>query len=126
MLVVDDNLINRLVAQELLSTWGIEPLLAVDGGEAVALACDHCFDLILMDLHMPVLDGLAATRQIRRFEHDHGRARVPVVAFTSDTLDAEHPPLRDSGVDGVLGKPCEPSALHACVLRWCGQNGSAA
>jgi CheY-like chemotaxis protein len=64
-----------------------------------------------------VLDGLAAARQIRRFELDHGRPRVPVVAYTS--MPAAEPVLSACGLDGVLDKPCDAVALQACLARWC-------
>jgi len=126
VLVADDNPANHLDAGELLAAWGIRPVLAADGAEAVALAGGEDFDLILMDLNMPVLDGLAATQQIRRNEVEHARARVPVVAFTSSVfsdLDPERPNamLRSRGVDGLLAKPCDARSIEACLIRWCPQ-----
>ena len=119
VLVVDDNPVNRMLAAEMLALWGIKPLLAVDGSEAVALACELPLELILMDLQMPVLDGLGATRQIRRFELEQGRPRVPVVAYTSGAFGTAGLRLQDFGLDGVLAKPCEAHELHECLLRWC-------
>jgi CheY-like chemotaxis protein len=126
VMVVDDNPANHLDASELLSAWGITPVLAADGAEAVALAGAQDFDLILMDLNMPVLDGIAATQQIRRDEAENARARTPVVAYTSSVfsdLDSELPNalLRSRGVDGVLAKPCDARSLKACLVRWCRQ-----
>jgi CheY-like chemotaxis protein len=117
VLVADDNPANLGDARELLGRWGITPMLAADGAEAVALACQAGFDLILMDLQMPVLDGLAATKQIRLFEREQSRARTPVLAYTSYAIDARI--LRDCGIDGVLEKPCSPSALQGCLSHWC-------
>lgn len=92
-------------------------MLAADGAEAVALACGHDFDLILMDLQMPVLDGLAATTQIRHFERDHSCTRAAVVAYTSGSVSRDL--LRDCGLDAVLEKPCDAKALQDCLLCWC-------
>jgi CheY-like chemotaxis protein len=117
VLVVDDNPANLMVAAEMLSLWGIKTLLAADGAEAVALACELRPALILMDLQMPVLDGLAATRQIRCFEREQSLARVPVVAYTSGSWRG--PFLQDFGFDGLLDKPCDATTLHACLSRWC-------
>lgn len=117
VLVVDDTPVNLMVTSELLSRCGVQPLLASSGAQAVALAGEHKLDLILMDLQMPVVDGFAATRQIRREERERSRRRVPVLAFsTSAATDAV---LGDSGLDGLLKKPCEPADLRACLLRWC-------
>ena len=118
VLVVDDNPVNLLIATEMFSSWGIQPKLAADGAEAVALASELRFDLILMDIQMPVLDGLAATRQIRHFERELARARVPVVAFTS-SRPIQARLLQDFGLDDVLDKPCEAQALLTCLERWC-------
>jgi CheY-like chemotaxis protein len=115
VLVVDDDPLDVGCACELLGYWGITPTLAADGAKAVALACGGGFDLILMDLQMPVLDGLAATKQIRLYEHQHLCVRAPVLAYTSCVLDDDV--LRDCGVDGVLAKPCSASSLQECLLR---------
>jgi len=126
VLVVDDNPANRMLASELLALWGIKALLAVDGSEAVALACEHPLELILMDLRMPVLDGLGATRQIRRFELERARPRVPIVACTSAAFGDDRMRLQDFGLDGVLAKPCKAHELHQCLRRWCPQTTAAA
>jgi CheY-like chemotaxis protein len=119
VLVVDDDPVNRTLAGEQLSCWGMKPLLAAGGAEAVILACELRLDLILMDLQMPEADGFAATAQIRRFEREHGRRRVPVVAYTSASVSADEPRLRDSGIDAVLHKPADAQAIRECVTRWC-------
>lgn len=128
VLAVENHLENRLGLEALLYRWGIRPLHAGDGAEAVALACGQHFDLILMDLHMPILDGLTATAQIRRFEHEHDHPRAPIVAYSSSTLGGDRPLLRACGFDDSLEKPCSPRSLEACLQRWCGdgaRNGSA-
>lgn len=119
VLVVDDDPVHLMVASEMLSYCGIKPLLASDGLEAVAIACELSLDLILMDLRMPVLDGFDATAQIRRFEHEHARPRVPVVAHTATLTDSEKPRLRLCGIDAVLDKPVDVHAFQACVMQWC-------
>jgi CheY-like chemotaxis protein len=121
VLVADDSPANRMVAFELLSRMGIKPLLAADGAEAVALASEVPLTLILMDLRMPVLDGYAATWQIRRFERAHARKRVPVVAYTSMDVAADQSMLRDIGIDAVLPKLGDAQAFRDCVMHWCSQ-----
>ena len=120
LLVVDDDPENRLIVEALLSRRGIRPVQAADGAEAVALACGQHFDLILMDLQMPILDGLTATQQIRRFEHAHDQPRSPIVAYTSSRLGKNWPMLRACGFDDSLEKPCGQGSLEGCLQCWCG------
>lgn len=120
ILVVDDCPVNHMVVAAMLWRWGITPLVAADGAEAVALACGQDFDLILMDLQMPVLDGLTATRQLRRFELKHACPRAPVVAYTSSLFGVDEQLLRACGIDASLQKPCNAQSLEACLTRWCG------
>jgi CheY-like chemotaxis protein len=119
VLLADDEPMNRMVASEMLSFMGIKPLLAADGAEAVALACELRLDLILMDLRMPVLDGFAAAAQIRRFEREHSGRRVPLVAYTSDLACGDLPRLRENGFFAVLEKPGDSRTIRECVMRWC-------
>ena len=123
VLVADDNPVNLEMAYDLLAYFGIQSLLAADGAQAVAMAAHYRLDLILMDLQMPVLDGLGATQQIRRAERQQARARVPVLAYTSVNGIRLH--LADFGLDGVLQKPCELPAMRACLHRWCPPSGGA-
>jgi CheY-like chemotaxis protein len=120
ILVVDDCPVSQLVVAAMLWRWEITPLVAADGAEAVALACGQDFDLILMDLQMPVLDGLTATRQLRRFELEHACPRAPVVAYTSSPFGVDEQLLRACGIDASLEKPCNTRSLEACLTRWCG------
>ena len=122
ILVVDDHKGNRLMLAAFLAQWSIAPIEAVDGAEAVALACGHRFDLILMDLQMPILDGLVATAQIRSFERKHLRPRAPIVAYSSSILASDWPSLRACGFDESLDKPCSDQSLAACLMRWCGSD----
>jgi CheY-like chemotaxis protein len=117
VLVVDDNPVNLMLATELLSYFNIQPIMAADGAEAVAMASELQLDMIFMDLQMPVLDGLTATRQIRAAELADRRLRVPVVAYT--TSAPAMPVLHGWGLDGLLEKPCDIPALKSCLQRWC-------
>jgi CheY-like chemotaxis protein len=117
VMVVDDNPSHLMKASELLEQSGISALLASDGEKAVSLACERSFDIILMDLQMPVLDGLQATSRIRQFEKAHSRRRTPVVAYSTSNVSMTL--LADCGLDGRLGKPFNTPELEACLLRWC-------
>lgn len=117
VLVADDNPVNLMVISALLESRGLLPLLAADGAEAVALACAMPFDLILMDLQMPVLDGLGATSAIRRFEAAHGHTAVPVIAFSCACPGPAV--LAGHGLNGSLEKPCSARELEDCLAQWC-------
>ena len=123
VLVVDDNPVNLMLMTALLESRGLVPCLAADGAEAVSLACELHFDLILMDLQMPILDGLAATSAIRRFEALNMRPAVPVVAYSS--LAPSSAVLATHGLNGSLNKPCEDYELEDCLLQWCATYRSA-
>ena len=120
VMLADDEQINHRDTAALLSLRGIRPIHAADGAEAVALACGHHFDLILMDIQMPILDGLAAAAQIRRHERAHGQPTAPIVAYTSGAIADDEDSLRAFGLDGVLFKPCTAASLDGCLARWCG------
>jgi CheY-like chemotaxis protein len=122
VLVADDNPAFQNDVRELLAGMGADVLLAADGVQAVALARGSKFDLVLMDLQMPVLDGLGATLQIRQYEREDPCARVAVIAYTSHPVDIRL--MRDCGVDAVLDKPCTEEALHECLARWCHPRGN--
>ncbi len=117
VLVVDDNPVNLMVISALMESRGLVPVLADDGTQAVALARELPFDLILMDLQMPILDGFAATLAIRRFEGSTSRPAVPIVAYSS-TAPSEGI-LKRHGLNGSLRKPCEDRDLEDCLSRWC-------
>jgi CheY-like chemotaxis protein len=118
VLVAEDDPALQLLTCEALAALEVTPRLAANGEQAVALANAHEFDLILMDLQMPVLDGLGATMKIRRHEQERGRARVPVVAYTACAFGGNEPFLLGFGIDAVLEKPCTRQALHDCLLSW--------
>jgi len=117
VLVVDDNPVNLMVISALMESRGLVPTLAADGAEAVVLARDLHFDLILMDLQMPILGGLEATAAIRRFENATSRPAVPVVAYSSGSPSASV--LATFGINGSLAKPCDDPDLEDCLVRWC-------
>lgn len=117
VLVVDDNPVNQMMLTALLAHRGLVPALAADGAQAVALVRESPFDLILMDLQMPVLDGLGATTAIRGLEDAGSWPAVPVVAYSSTTPAASV--LAMHGLNGSLAKPCGDEELEACLLRWC-------
>ena len=115
ILLADDNAINREVACELLASVGLRVDAVDDGQQAVSLARQNAYDLILMDMQMPVLDGLQATREIRRLP---GYAAVPIVAMTGNAFAEDRQACLDAGMNDHLAKPITPEALYEALLRW--------
>jgi CheY-like chemotaxis protein len=109
-----------LLGLALLARWRIAAEVASDGQEAILMAAEQDFDIILMDLDMPLVDGFAATQSIRQQERSgKRRKRVPVVAYTAnDSASSEHG-WCGSGMDAVLAKPSVASDMGECLRRWC-------
>jgi CheY-like chemotaxis protein len=120
VLVAEDNAINRLVAVGLLQSLGYEVHTAQDGRQAVEAAARERYDLVLMDLHMPELDGLAATAAIREREAEVGGGRLPIVALTAEVRADGAERSRARGMDDHLTKPVSPERLAAVLERWAG------
>ncbi|MCF8157531.1 MAG: response regulator [Rhodoferax sp.] len=129
VLVVEDNPINQAVIQTLLGKHGVQATLAGDGQQAldalVALQSAESFGLVLMDLQMPVMDGCTATRKLRAWEMQTGRARLPVVALTAGAFEDDRQQCLDAGMDGVLTKPIAMDQLQATLARWLARAPSA-
>lgn len=120
VLVVDDCALQRLLTTVLLSRFGILPRLANDGLEAVLLAGESQFDLILMDIDMPVLDGVTATARIRANERRSGLAAVPIVAYTGGRIEVNASAWAHAGISASLAKPCGTDDMVRCLTDWCG------
>jgi two-component system sensor histidine kinase/response regulator len=115
VLLVEDNDINREVAVHLLRHAGIQPDTACNGAEALDLIATRSYDLVLMDVQMPVMDGLEATRCIRR---DPGLATLPVVAMTANARPEDRERGLAAGMNDSIDKPVSPEAFFATVHRW--------
>jgi PAS domain S-box-containing protein len=112
ILVAEDDEVNRLLIRTVLRRLGYEPVMARDGEEAVGKYCSTRPQCVLMDLHMPVIDGIEATRRIREIEAlDAGRPRAFISALTADVLPAERECCERAGMDAYLSKPLDIDAL---------------
>jgi two-component system sensor histidine kinase/response regulator len=116
ILLVEDNVVNQRVAAGLLTHRGHHVTVAQDGREAVARLDQEAFDLVLMDLQMPVMSGLDATAAIRLRERGTGR-HVRIVAMTAHAMDRDRDLCLAAGMDGYLSKPINPRMLFAVVER---------
>jgi PAS domain S-box-containing protein len=122
ILLAEDNVVNQEVAAGLLRRRGHEVEIVPDGKAAVEAATDQRFDIILMDLQMPVCDGLSATRQIRALP---GGEAIPIIAMSAHVLEEEKERAREAGMNDYLVKPFKPHDLFALVEGW-EQQGEAA
>lgn len=113
ILLVEDNEINQLVAQSQLEKLGLDVLLASDGQQAVELAQQQAFDLIFMDIQMPVLDGYQATLMIRQFDQ-----ATPIIALTAAAMIEDKQKALAVGMQGHIAKPLTPGLLKATVARF--------
>ena len=121
ILLAEDNEINRLVASKFLKKWGIVPDVAVDGREALEKVRANTYDILLMDIQMPVLDGLEASRQIRLLPHGSAE-ELPIIALTAFADDEIRQQVADAGMNAIATKPFNPPELYDLLLRFSNQS----
>ncbi len=114
ILLVEDNPVNRELAQDLLRMVGLEVETAVDGSVAVEMVLSRRYDLVLMDMQMPVMDGLEATRAVRS---KLGQA-LPIIAMTANAFLDDRQACLDAGMNDHVAKPVNPELMYATLLRW--------
>jgi CheY-like chemotaxis protein/two-component sensor histidine kinase len=117
VLAAEDNAINRMVLQTFMEPLGFKLTFATNGKEAVELFADNQFDIVLMDIQMPVMDGEQALSEIRRLEKLSGRNPIPVVAVTACTLDHEVVHYEEVGFNGFVSKPVTAETICAAVCN---------
>ena len=117
ILVAEDNVINQKLASALLQKLGHQVILAENGRTALEILAEQPFDLALMDVQMPVMDGLEATRELRLREKALGRLRLPVVAVTARAMAGDHQRCLEAGMDDYVSKPLRPQALQEAIER---------
>ncbi|MBQ0959487.1 response regulator [Ideonella sp. 4Y11] len=115
VLLADDDPLNQIVATGLLERVGVQVVLAGNGEQAIdALRSEHC-DLVLMDLHMPGMGGLEATRRLRSQPE---LTRLPIIAMTASAFGEDRRECLDAGMDDHIAKPVDPDLLYATLVRW--------
>ena len=115
MLVVEDVPTNRLIAERLLGRLGVTPVLANDGAEGLRHLSEAPFDLVLMDIEMPGMDGFEATRLWRAKETG---SRVPILALTAHAMVDHGQRVLEAGMDDLLAKPIRLADLAQALARW--------
>jgi two-component system, sensor histidine kinase and response regulator len=115
VLLVEDNDINQQVARELLEDAGLSVDVASDGRVALDMVQRAAYDLVFMDMQMPVMDGLAATRRLRATA---GLGWLPIVAMTANAMESDRQRCLEAGMNDVVVKPIDPEALWDTLLRW--------
>jgi len=120
VLLAEDNKVNQMLAVALLRKRGYDVTVADNGREAVDLVRRSTFDVVLMDVQMPEVDGFEATAAIRAMESATSR-RLPVIAVTAHAMDGDRQRCLDAGMDDYVSKPMDPEKLEMTIRRWTGQ-----
>ncbi|WP_293344876.1 ATP-binding protein [Phenylobacterium sp.] len=117
ILAAEDNHVNQLVLRTLLSQAGLEPTMVENGAEAIEAWKTGPWDVILMDIQMPVMDGVTATREIRSFEVTDARRRTPIIAVTANAMSHQVADYEAAGMDMVVPKPLDAARLFEAIER---------
>jgi two-component system cell cycle response regulator DivK len=120
VLIVEDNDINLRLARDVLQYHGFRTLEAMTAADGIALALEQQPDLVLMDIHLPDMDGVSALQRLRA---EPGTKSITVVALTASVLKADQERLWAAGFDGYIAKPIEVRAFPDQVRRYCGGGG---
>ena len=113
VLLVEDNPVNQTLARRLLEKWGHRVTIAGDGQQALDAIADGRFDVALMDMQMPVMDGLAATRELRQREAQRGLPHLTVIAMTANAMQGDREACLEAGMDDYVAKPIKAAELAA-------------
>jgi signal transduction histidine kinase/ActR/RegA family two-component response regulator len=118
ILLVEDNLVNQMIAKALLEGRGYGITVAENGQEAIQMWSEQTFDAILMDMQMPVMDGLEATRNIREIEKNESRVRIPIIAMTANAMEGDKDICLSAGMDDYVTKPISQKHLFNVLQQF--------
>jgi signal transduction histidine kinase/CheY-like chemotaxis protein len=118
VLLIEDNRTNQMLATKLLERWGHRVCVADNGLLGVEALAERHFDVVLMDMMMPVMDGLEATRRIRSTEQSSGAPRTPIIAMTANAMQGDRESCIEAGMDDYLAKPIKSQELQQIVQRY--------
>ena len=122
ILVVEDNEFNRRLLGDILSAWGQQVVLAENGWQALQFIEQQHFDLVLLDIRMPGIDGIEVTRRVRQREQERSVKSVPIIAITADSDADTRDKCLNAGINAVLAKPVIPEQLAGVIAEQCGEN----
>ena len=115
ILLVEDNEFNQQIANELLTDAGFKVDIAEDGQKSIEKLDKHLYDIVLMDMQMPIMDGVTATKEIRK---DERFKNLPILAMTANVMEADVKRCREAGMQDHIGKPIDPDELFVKLLKW--------
>ena len=118
MLLVEDNPVNQVIGQHMLEHLGMGVRSALDGAQAVAACLATAPDLVIMDVRMPVMDGLEATRPLRSLQREGRLPAFPVLGLSAHALDTDRQAALDAGMDDYVTKPIDTERLRQALQRW--------
>lgn len=118
LLLVEDNVLNQEIAREFLQSMGIIPSIASNGAEGLEMIKENNFDMVLMDIQMPVMSGLEAARRIRKFEQQGGIPPVPIIAMTANAMNGDREKSLEAGMNAHITKPIDIKELERTLLAW--------
>lgn len=118
ILVAEDNAVNQRLIERLLTRHDHRVVLATNGREALDAATRQHFDIILMDISMPELDGIEAARQLRQWEAGTGRSHTPILAITANAMKGDRERFAAVGMDGYLAKPFTANELYGVIEQF--------
>jgi signal transduction histidine kinase/CheY-like chemotaxis protein len=124
VLVVEDNIINQKLIIKILNNIGLQVTVANNGEEAVRLRKEKDYDIIFMDIQMPVMDGVEATQKILEYERQKGLSHIPIIAVTANALVGDREKYMSHGMDGYITKPVDIPKIEEFIIKFCDNKDS--